>query len=204
MPEATSGDGTMRNARGQDIPVRMVKEVARLRDEVVMQTVRSYERLHGELALAKKQIVQDVEAFLALSAERFGEDLGGKKGHVTLYSYDGKYKVVRSITDNMVFDEGLDAAKELIDQYLSDVMRDAPGEARMLVEKAFRPNAAGRISTSAVLSLRSLSINDPRWITAMHAISESLQVMSSKAYVRVYRKDAQENWQPISVDFAAL
>ena len=204
MPETTNSEGTMRNARGQDIPVRLVKEVDRLRDEVVMQTVRSFERLNAELGAAKKQVTQDVEAFLALSAGRFGQDLGGKKGNVTLYSYDGQYKVVRSIADNMVFDEGLAAAKELIDQYLSDIMRDVPGDARMLVEKAFRPNAAGRISTSAVLSLRSLSINDPRWITAMHAISESLQVMSSKAYVRVYRKDAQDNWQPISVDFAAL
>jgi hypothetical protein len=74
----------------------------------------------------------------------------------------------------------------------------------MLIEQAWRPNSAGRVSTSAILGLRRLGINDDRWILAMHAIDESLQVMSSKAYVRVYRKDEHDNWQPICVDFAAL
>ena len=131
-------------------------------------------------------------------------DIGGKKGNVTLYSYDGRYKVMRKIQDNLVFDEGFAAGKALIDQYLTDALENAPGDIRQIVERAFRPNAVGRISTSAVLGLRTLAINDPRWIKAMHAISESVKVISSKAHVHVYRRDEFGEWQPITVDFAGL
>lgn len=201
MPES---DGTMKNALGQDVPLRLVKDVDRLRNDLVLDMVNSFERASAELRTLKARATGELEAFLTLSAERYGQDLGGKKGNVTIYSYDGRYKIVRSITDTMMFDEGLAAAKELIDQYLTDIMRDVPQEVRMLIEKAFRPNRSGRVSTSAILSLRTLAINDERWIMAMHAIGESLQTMSSKPYVRVYKKDENDNWQPVCVDFAAL
>ncbi len=195
---------TMKNTLGQDVPVRLVKEIDKLRDELVMDTFVRFACLGKELKKLKDQTTMELEAFLKLSAERFGEDLGGKKGNVTLYSYDGAYKIVRSVADNMVFDEGLASAKELIDQCLTDWGAESRPEVRMLIERAFRPNAAGRVGTSAILSLRTLAINDERWVRAMHAIGESLKVMSSKAYVRVYRKDENGNWQPVCVDFAAL
>jgi hypothetical protein len=195
---------TMRNAIGQDVPLRLVKDIDKMRDALVKDVVDRYERTSRELKELKHLVTREVEAFLQISAERYRQDLGGKKGNVTLYSYDGKYKLVRSYADCMVFDEGLAAAKELIDRCLTDWIRDSNANIRLLVEQAFRPNSAGKISTSAVLGLRRLGINDERWITAMHAISESLQVMSSKAYIRAYRKDDDGNWQPISVDFATL
>lgn len=195
---------TMKNALGQDMPVHLVKEIDKLRDELVRDLVHRFEEAGRAVRALKEYATTELAAFLQLSAERYQEDLGGKKGNVTLYSYDGRYKVMRSVTDNLVFDEGLTSAKELIDRCLTDWGQESRPEARMIIERAFRPNSAGRISTSAILSLRSLAINDARWITAMHAISESLKVMSSKAYVRVYRKDDNDNWQPVCVDFAAL
>lgn len=197
-------EATMRNAIGQDVPVRLVKDFDKLRDDLVQGLLGRFEQASQDLKALKDLSTADLSAFLELSAERFGEDLGGKKGNVTLYSYDGKVKVVRSIADNMVFDEGIAAAKELIDRCLTDWGQESRPEVRMIIERAFRPNSAGRISTSAILGLRSLAINDERWITAMHAISESLKVISSKAYVRVYRRDENDNWRPVCVDFAAL
>lgn len=196
--------GYMRNAIGQDVPVQLVKEIDRLRNDLVMETLERFDAAGRELAALKTRVTEDLEAFLKLSAERFGEDLGGKKGNVTLYSYDGNCKIVRSVTETMVFDEGLAAAKELIDQCLTDWGADSRPEVRLLINRAFRPNSAGRVSTSAILGLRSLAINDERWIRAMLAIDESLKVISSKAYVRVYRKDEHGNWKPVCVDFAAL
>lgn len=200
-PETTE---YMRNSIGQDVPSHLVREVDKLRDELVRELFTRFEEAGKIVRELKKHAVTEVEAFLDISAGRYGEDLGGKKGNVTLYSYDGQCKIVRSINDSIVFDEGFAAAKALIDRYLDDVMQHVTPDVRKLIDKAFRPNKAGHISTSAVLGLRSLGINDERWITAMHAISESVKVMSSKAYLRVYRKDENGNWQSICVDFAAL
>jgi hypothetical protein len=197
-------ESTMKNALGQDVPMRLVKDVDRTRDALVIDLVERFEEAGRNLAALKKHATGELEAFLQLSAERFGTDLGGKKGNVTLYSYNGRYKVVRSVQDLVVFDEGLASAKELVDRCLTEWGSESRPELRMIIEKAFRPNSSGRVSTSAILGLRTLAINDERWITAMHAISESLKVMSSKAYIRVYRKDKLDNWQPVNVDFAAL
>ncbi len=197
-------ESTMKNALGQDVPMRLVKDVDRTRDALVIDLVERFEEAGRNLAALKKHATGELEAFLQLSAERFGTDLGAKKGNVTLYSYNGRYKVVRSVQDLVVFDEGLASAKELVDRCLTEWGSESRPELRMHSEKAFRPNSSGRVSTSAILGLRTLAINDERWITAMHAISESLKVMSSKAYIRVYRKDKLDNWQPVNVDFAAL
>jgi hypothetical protein len=194
----------LRNALGQDVPMHLVKEVDRMRDELVQDLLSRFSHANQEIKKLKSHAVNEVEAFLDISAQRFGQDLGGKKGNVTLYSYDGKVKIVRTVNDNIVFDEGFAAAKELIDRYLDDIMQAVPGDVRKLIDRAFRPNKNGHISTSAVLGLRTLGINDERWIRAMHAISESVTVMSSKAYIRVYSKDENGNWQPVCVDFAAL
>jgi Protein of unknown function (DUF3164). len=199
-----AAEATMRNALGQDVPVSLVKEVDQLRDGVVMDLVTRFARQRNVLMALKKHTVDEIETFLKLSAERFKQDVGGKKGNVTLYSYDGRYKVVRSVSDNMVFDEGLSSAKNLIDQCLTDWGKGSRPETRLIIDRAFRPNTAGRVSTSAILSLRTLAINDPRWIMAMHAISESLKAMSSKAYYRVFEKDENDKWRPICIDFAAL
>ena len=59
--------------------------------------------------------MNDVQAFVELSAEQYGAKLGGIKGNVTLTSYDGKYKIQRAIAEYLHFDERLQVAKELID-----------------------------------------------------------------------------------------
>jgi hypothetical protein len=187
----------MRNARGQDVPESLVKEIDKMRDTLVKEVTARYMTLAEQTRAVKKQCSDDLEAFLQISAERFGADLGGKKGNVTVYSYDGKCKIIRQVSDYMVFDEGLAAAKELIDQCLTDWVKNATPEIRTLIDRAFRPNSAGRISTSAVLGLRQLAINDERWIRAMHAIGESLKVVSSKAHIRAYRQDEGGDWQPV-------
>ena len=195
---------TMRNSIGQDVPAHLVKEVDKLRDGLVRDIADAFLEASDRLSALKKRATDDLEAFLEISAQRFGEDLGGKKGNVTVYSFDGRMKIVRNVQDAIVFDEGLAAAKELIDQYLTRIMQGVPGEVRQLIDRAFRPNSAGKISTSAVLGLRSLAINDERWIMAMHAIEESIKISSSKAYLRVFIRDDIGNWQPVKVDFAAL
>ena len=188
---------TMRNAIGQDVPVELVRPVDKLRDELVRDIAGRYERAAADLKELERHVTGELEAFLDTSAERYGQDLGGKKGNVTLYSYDGRIKVQRQIRDNIVFDEGIHAAKALIDQYLNDALQGASREIRLLVDRAFRPNAAGRVSTGAVLGLRSVAINDPRWLSAMHAIEESVKAVSSSVAVRAFKRAEDGEWQPI-------
>ncbi|WP_374188656.1 DUF3164 family protein [Avibacterium paragallinarum] len=42
-----------------------------------------------------------------------------------------------------------------------------------------------------------MEITDPRWLNAMQAISESVQIVSSKAYVRIMSGGDSDQYQPI-------
>jgi putative sulfate transport protein cysZ len=59
------------------------------------------------------------------------------------------------------------------------------------------------LNTSRILGLRRVEIQDSRWQNAMQAISESVQVVSSKAYVRLYERVGEtDQYVPIALDVA--
>lgn len=76
---------------------------------------------------------------------------------------------------------------------------------KVLVNNAFQVDKEGNISTGRVLGLRSLAIDDAKWVLAMQAIGDSMKVSSTKSYVRFYeRVEATGEYAPISLDVAAL
>lgn len=70
---------------------------------------------------------------------------------------------------------------------------------------AFQVDKEGNISIGRVLGLRRLDIKDDKWESAMKAISDAIQVVGSKSYVRVYeRVGDSEKWVAISLDVASV
>lgn len=127
---------------------------------------------------------------------------GGEKGNVTLYSFDGRYKVVRAMAEMLDFDERLQAARELINECMREWTDGANSNLRAVIEAAFSLDRDAKLSSSRILGLRRLKIDDPRWSRAMDAIGESVQVTGSKAYVRFFERDANGKYQPVSLDMA--
>ncbi|MDA8510939.1 DUF3164 family protein [Citrobacter sp. Igbk 14] len=73
-----------------------------------------------------------------------------------------------------------------------------------LVDHAFRVNKQGRIDINQVLGLRQLDINDPKWNEAMDAVADAIQVSGTSQYLRIYERQADGNYQQISLDLAKL
>ena len=88
------------------IPITNIKEVDLLRDELVMEIVNTLNPLFQELREAKINAIADVRAFVDVSAEKYGVK-PSKKGNVTLYSFDGKWRVTIAMNDVLTFDERL-------------------------------------------------------------------------------------------------
>jgi hypothetical protein len=55
-----------------------------------------------------------------------------------------------------------------------------------------------------VLGLRSLEIDDAQWTAAMTAISDSMQVASTKPYIRFYERNEAGEYVVISLDVAGV
>ena len=130
----------------------------------------------------------DIEAFIEVSAEKYDAKLGGKKGNVTLYSYDGQYKIVRQVGDNLRFDERVNAAKALSEECLLEWTKEGCDEIKTIVASAFDVDKEGEVKVPKILALRRHEIDDPRWQRAMKAIADSLQIVGTKPYVRFYER----------------
>jgi hypothetical protein len=194
----------MTDSMGRQVPVKMVKEIDRLRDETVRRIADEASKMKVVLGDFKNRIRDDILSFVEKSAGEFGIKWGGKKGNISLTTYDGQYKLVIAMNDNITFDERLQVARELIGKCLDKWSKGVRAEIRLLVNDAFQVDKTGKISTARVLGLRRLDIQDADWQKAMTAITESLQVTGTKQYLRIYERDANGEYQMIPLDVAAL
>jgi hypothetical protein len=201
----TTPEGYVRDAQGRLVPESMVKPIDKLRDQTVHQIVKSAMQVNESLRQLKMRAFDDIAAFVDTSVEQFGVRPGGNKGNVTLHTFDGRFKVIRSNHDTIKFDERLRAAKALIDECITAWSEGSRDEIKVLVNDAFRVDKEGDVSTSRVLGLRRLNIVDPKWQRAMQAISESFSVVGSRLYVRVYeRVGDSEEYKQIPLDIASV
>lgn len=193
-----------KDAMGRLVPLHMISDYDLARDELVIEITSKAKALQHQMEEFKKAAMADINAFIALCGERFKVDLGGKKGNVTLRSYDGLYRINIAVAERMVFDERLIAAKTLIDQCIHRWTEGTGAEIRQLVEHAFQADRDGNISTVRVLSLLNLQIEDEEWQTAMVAIRESMQVSGTCTYLRLYQRKDGETYEQIPLDLAKV
>jgi hypothetical protein len=193
----------MEDAQGRLAPVEMIKEIDLARDALVKEIAGRARELAEITREFKARTMQDIEAFVELSAERFDTSIGGVKGNISLRSYDGRYRVQRDMDEYLTFDERLQVAKALIDECIHKWADGATVEIRALINDAFQVDKRGRVNTKRILSLRRINIEDPTWKRAMDAISESIQVAGSRAYIRVYERQDNGEYRQINLDPAS-
>lgn len=192
------------DAKGNLIPLENIKETDLLRDELVMEIVAKAQAVRDNIAAFKQSAMDDIAAFAQLSAEKYGAKLGGTKGNIRLMSFDGAYRITLAMQDTLTFDERLVAAKALIDECINEWTAGSRPELKALINDAFQVDKEGNISTTRVLGLRRLSIDDEKWHRAMDALSDSVQVQTSKPFVRVYRREANGEYSLMSLDIAKV
>ncbi|ARR08641.1 MULTISPECIES: DUF3164 family protein [Vibrio] len=192
------------NAQGHLVPLSQIKEIDLLRDDVVSNIVEAAKQLQTVMAEFKASSMAQVADFVDLSAQEFDVKYGGTKGNVTLLSFDGKYKVQRSIGEHRVFDERIQAAKAKIDECIKRWSEGSSDQIKALVDLAFRVDKQGNIDVNQVLSLRQLNINDSDWIEAMDAIADSIKVVGKTPYLRVYERQSDGQYKQIALDIAKL
>ena len=205
MSEQIIPEGYRKDAQGRLIHEDLIKPIDIERDQLVRILVDRASELNSELAEFKAVAFGDIQAFIEMSAEEYGAKIGGKKGNVTLFTFDGRFKIQRSVQETISFDERLQAARALIDECLTEWTAGARPEVVALINDAFRTDTKGEIRTASVLALRRLDIKDERWQQAMVAIGEACQAVGSKAYIRIYERVGDtDQYKPISLDIAAV
>ena len=195
----------MEDAQGRQVPVSMIKKFDLKRHDLVCSIMERTFAERERLAEFKQRVWEEIQSFVDESAKDSGaKKLGGKKGNITLTSFDGRYKLIVAVNDGILFNEKLQIAKQLIDECIGKWSKNARPELKVLVDDAFNVGKNGLVSTGKVLGLRRLNITDATWRRAMDAITESIQVVSSKTYMRFYERQDDESYKQIPLDVASL
>ena len=200
----TMNEEYMKDGRGRLIPRESIKPIDLERDALVREIVSKATELNRALSNFRLRAFADIEAFAALSAEKYGTTLGGKKGNISLTTFDGEYKILRAVSDVLVFDERLQAAKHLIDECINEWAEGSRVEIRTLINDAFNVDKQGNIQTARVLGLRRLDFQHEKWLRAMDAISDSLNVANTRSYIRIYRRNAMGEYQLLNLSLATV
>lgn len=197
-------DGYLEDSQGRLVPIEHIAEIDKARDEIVRELVARARAMQTRLSEFKEGCFDDVEAFVDLSAEKYDVQLGGEKGNVSLTTFDGKLKVLVQVSNRLAFDERIQAAKKIIDECILEWSEGARSEVRALVNLAFKADQQGELNVREVRKLTRLEIDDPRWNKAMKAINDSIQVASSKEYMRFYERDGRDKFRQIPLDLSAV
>lgn len=194
----------MTDDKGRLNPVAAIKPIDLLRDETVTDIAEKVLRLNSIMKSEKEALFTLIYDFIELSANEYDTEYGGKKGNVSLPSYDGKYKVQIAVSDTIVFDERLQIAKNLIDECIGEWSAGSAKEIMALVNDAFQVDKEGKVSTYRVMGLKRHDFDHPKWLKAMKAIQDAAQIASTKEYLRMYERDEHGKYVQISLDFSKV
>lgn len=196
--------GYWANTQGNLVHENNVKPIDKLRDQTVRDLYAKAEALHKAMHDFKVVAFGDVNSFVEVSVGQYGAKVGGNKGNLSLTTFDGSLKIVVQIQESLQFGEQLVAAKALIDECVAEWTEGSPAEIKTLINAAFQTNKAGEISTSKILGLKRLDIQHDKWQMAMQAISDSINIASSKPYIRFYFRDDNGQYIALPLDMAAI
>ncbi|WP_419787244.1 DUF3164 family protein [Pseudodesulfovibrio sp.] len=200
--ENKTENGFWKDAKGNLVAPENVRESDKLADALVREMYADAKRINSDIVNFKQTATDNVRTHFAIVAEKYGVKLRGKKGNRIMTSYDGSIKVTLNIQDRIKFGEELAAAEQLINECMDEWTHDANPNLRTIIEKAFQADADGKISVYRVLDLLRLEIDDDRWRTAMTAIKDSIRVIDSKEYVRIYERQKNGDYKQLSLNAA--
>ncbi len=200
----TPPDGFVPDAKGRLVPERLVRAEERLENQTVRRILAYGLDLANQIARFRAHTADDLTALVDVLGEQYGRKRRGRKGNCTFLSYDGRLKVTLQVQDRIGFGAELQVARQLVDECLAEWSDGARDELRLLVQHAFEPDREGHINREAVFRLRRVEIDDPRWRQAQRAISDSVRVTGSRAYLRLYfREHVEADWRAVPIDLAS-
>lgn len=193
------------NQKGHQVPVKAIRPADIIRHEFVRSAIAKAKEQSQALAEFKKQQMSEFDAFMGLLAQEYAVEMGGKKGNVTLRSFDHKQKVTLQVQESIELGPELLVAKGLIDECLNEWSEGANENLKLIIEQTFATDKKGKVSVQKVLGLRRLKITDEsgKWQRAMDIIADAIQVIDSTRFIRFYEIVGEQE-RAISLDIAKL
>lgn len=193
-------EGYMKDPQGRLVPIDIIKDIDIERDALVRKVIQEAEVVANQTKKFREKVETIMEKFIQKSFKQHGVKVGGRRGGITLTTYDGEFKIIKSVDDKIEFNEKLQAARELIRACIKDWSSNSKPELVILINDAFSVDKKGKLNKERILSLRRYNINDKRWKKAMQAIDDAIQVVDTREYTRIYKRDEDGIYRYINLN----
>ena len=205
MTDNTVPAGYWMNAKGDLIKAENVSPRERDMDEVVRKIHAFGADLSATMWRFREYTMRDIALYCERLIKSYGATPRGKKGNVSLSSFDGCLKVTLSIADVIEAGPEILAAQALIEECIDKWSANAQINLRALVKQAFRQDSTGRLSVAQLLNLKRIEIDDDKWRRAQAAIGDALRPAGRAEYVRIYtRPAATDPWEQLPLHLAQV
>jgi hypothetical protein len=186
---------------GIEVPEKYIRDNDKRRDTLVSGLVGKARQLNTVIRNAKRQMEEEIAAFLQDTAKREGETW---TGGTTLYNFSMDEAVAVKVAKKWTFDEKLQIAKQKIDKCIENWSGDSNAKLVALVNRAFKVDSKGEVDAQQIIGLRQFDFDDALWQEAMELIADSQKVQSTKTYFYFQEAGEDGKLNTIVLDFAAL
>jgi hypothetical protein len=199
-------EGYKIDSKDRLVPIGTIKPIDLIKDEFVCGAIALAEKQQAALVEFKKLQMAEVDDFIHLIEQEHNVKMGGKKGNITLRSFNHQMKVVIQNQERIELGPELLVAKQLIDECLANWTRDGNQNIKRIIHSTFDTDKEGAVNPGRILALRKHEIEDSsgKWAKAMKIISESVDVINSSRFIRFYKTDEEGKEQAISLDISKL
>lgn len=198
MPKPIS---TMRDSNGQDVPIKYVSTYDKMRDKMTRRIEARFRKARKVLEDVVRDSIADLDQ-IAKCKESLGE-----KGNFQARSFDALIQVSIRQQYNILLDERVVRARELMLGYVEGVLAKIGGNdaqaLKLIVAEAFKANAQGFLSTGKIMSLLRMEIDNADWREAKKILQDSIKPQKGKRYLACeVRASTQDDFRQIRLDLA--
>ena len=187
------------NNRGFKVPYDQVSTQDLLRNELVLSLTAEAKVLSKTHDDFKRRVFSETNDLISLLAAEYDVQIGGKKGNITLTSFDNKSRIQIGVADLISFGAEIDVAKQLISEVIEDELADTSNFIADLMRDAFEADKQGQYNKNRILTLRKYRNSNPseKWKNAMQALDDAIIASDSKTYILFHEKNEFGAWVKI-------
>ena len=192
---------TMRDSNGLDVPLKYVAKYDKLRDKITRRIKARFLKARAALEAVVSESIADLDELA-----RCKESVGAK-GNFQARSFDALIQVSIRQQYNILLDERVVRARELMLGYVEGVLAKIGGNdaqaLKLIVAEAFKANAQGFLSTGKIMSLLRMEIDNVDWRKAKQILQDAIKPQKGKRYLACeVRRSTQEDFRQIRLDIA--
>lgn len=190
---------------GNSVQYNRLSKTERLAEKVCGRILKDAIELHNAL-LEFKNYTREAckEVYDTYFEERNLKPDG--KGNFSFYNFDRTIKIEINIKDRIEFDEmGIKAAKQLLDEFLSEQISTKLEIIKQLILDAFTTRH-GKLDNKKIMNLirYRAKVNDEKFSRAIDLLEQSIRKPGSKAYFKIYQRSAGGEWEVIDLNLSSI